>query len=66
MRRASSCVSQPSHLTAKKEKMCTLKDVTLAEAGKYGTLNEFAFFDKVSSALFTSVPQFANCFTTVT
>ena len=25
----------------------TLKDVSLSEAGKYGTLNEYAFFDKV-------------------
>ena len=29
----------------------TVKDVTLAEAGKYGTLNEYAFFDKVRKAL---------------
>ena len=35
----------------KKPKMSTLKDVTLAEAGKYGTLNEFAFFDKVCMPL---------------
>lgn len=28
--------------------MTSLKDVTLAEAGKFGSLNEFAFFDKVS------------------
>ena len=27
--------------------MGTLKDVSLAEAGKWGTLNEYAFFDKV-------------------
>ncbi len=32
---------------AKKPKPTTLKDVTLTEAGKYGTLNEYAFFDKV-------------------
>ena len=25
----------------------TKKDISLAEAGKYGTLNEYAFFDKV-------------------
>lgn len=36
---------------AKKAKTGTLKDVTLAEAGKYGTLNEYAFFDKVRKAL---------------
>ena len=27
-----------------------MKDVSLAEAGKYGTLNEYAFFDKVRKA----------------
>ena len=31
-----------------KPRMGTLKDVSLAEAGKWGTLNEYAFFDKVS------------------
>jgi paired amphipathic helix protein Sin3a len=31
--------------------MGVLRDVSLAEAGKYGTLNEFAFFDKVRKAL---------------
>ena len=30
-----------------KQKTGTLKDISLAEAGRYGTLNEFAFFDKV-------------------
>ena len=30
-----------------KPKPSTLKDVTLAEAGKFGTLTEYAFFDKV-------------------
>ena len=35
----------------KKPKMGVLRDVSLAEAGKYGTLNEFAFFDKVRKAL---------------
>lgn len=34
-----------------KSKSSTLKDITLAEAGKYGTLNEYAFFDKVRKAL---------------
>ncbi|XP_064596113.1 paired amphipathic helix protein Sin3b-like isoform X2 [Liolophura sinensis] len=33
------------------KKLKMLKDVSLAEAGKYGTLNEFAFFDKVRKAL---------------
>jgi paired amphipathic helix protein Sin3a len=27
--------------------MTSLRDVSMAEAGKYGSLNEFAFFDKV-------------------
>ena len=31
----------------KKPKQGTLKDVTFVEASKYGSLNEFAFFDKV-------------------
>ncbi len=35
----------------KKAKIGVLRDVSLAEAGKYGTLNEFAFFDKVRKAL---------------
>ncbi len=30
------------------------RDVSLAEAGKYGTLNEYAFFDKVRKALRSS------------
>ena len=31
----------------KKPRLGVLKDVSLAEAGKFGTLNEYAFFDKV-------------------
>lgn len=46
-RPAPSLPSQPN----KKQKMTSLKDVTLTEAGKHGTLNEFAFFDKVRKAL---------------
>ncbi|XP_053206939.1 paired amphipathic helix protein Sin3a-like isoform X2 [Panonychus citri] len=34
-----------------KPKMTSLRDVSLAEAGKYGSLNEYAFFDKVRKAL---------------
>ena len=41
-------LSQPP---PKKPKFGVLRDVTLAEAGKYGTLNEYAFFDKVRKAL---------------
>ena len=36
---------------AKKPRLGVLKDVTLLEAGKYGSLNEYAFFDKVRKAL---------------
>jgi len=32
----------------KKHKMASLRDVSLAEAGKYGSLNDYAFFDKVN------------------
>ena len=40
-----------SHAPPKKAKFGVLRDVSLAEAGKYGTLNEYAFFDKVRKAL---------------
>lgn len=43
------------YYTQQKPKTSTLKDVTLAEAGKYGTLNEYAFFDKVSIQILPSV-----------
>lgn len=36
-----------THPPPKKIKSGALRDVTLSEAGKYGTLNEYAFFDKV-------------------
>ncbi|XP_069703690.1 paired amphipathic helix protein Sin3a isoform X2 [Periplaneta americana] len=35
----------------KKHKMASLRDVSLAEAGKYGSLNDYAFFDKARKAL---------------
>ncbi|XP_014680684.1 PREDICTED: paired amphipathic helix protein Sin3a-like isoform X2 [Priapulus caudatus] len=47
IRRSSTSTGPPP----KKPKMGALKDVSLAEAGKYGTLNEYAFFDKVRKAL---------------
>ena len=47
LRRTANIPNAPSHLPMKKPKVNTLKDVSLAEATKYGTLNEFAFFDKV-------------------
>ena len=40
-----------AHPPPKKQKTGVLRDVSLAEAGKYGTLNEYAFFDKVRKAL---------------
>ena len=40
-----------AHQPPKKQKTGVLRDVSLAEAGKYGTLNEYAFFDKVRKAL---------------
>lgn len=36
-----------THPPPKKIKTGVLRDVSLAEAGKFGTLNEYAFFDKV-------------------
>ncbi|XP_053386924.1 LOW QUALITY PROTEIN: paired amphipathic helix protein Sin3a-like [Mercenaria mercenaria] len=47
-RSISSSAQQP---IIKKPRMGTLKDISLAEAGKWGTLNEYAFFDKVRKAL---------------
>lgn len=35
----------------KKHKVASMRDVTIAEAGKYGTLNDYAFFDKVNIVL---------------
>ncbi|KAK3597908.1 hypothetical protein CHS0354_042245 [Potamilus streckersoni] len=48
LRRPSVGAQQPP---AKKLKTGMLKDVTLADAAKYGTLTEYAFFDKVRRAL---------------
>jgi len=31
------------------------KDISLAEAGKYGSLTDFAFFDKVSCSICQSL-----------
>ncbi|KAL4216441.1 Paired amphipathic helix protein Sin3a [Mactra antiquata] len=47
-RSISSSLQQP---IITKPRMGTLKDVSLAEAGKWGTLTEYAFFDKVRKAL---------------
>ncbi|XP_071943532.1 paired amphipathic helix protein Sin3a-like isoform X2 [Antedon mediterranea] len=41
--------SAPS--STKKIKISSVKDISLAEAGKHGSLSEFAFFDKVRKAL---------------
>ncbi|XP_077966628.1 paired amphipathic helix protein Sin3a-like [Styela clava] len=40
-------------MQGKKVRSCSLKDVSLAEASKHGTLGEFGFFDKVRRALGT-------------
>ena len=42
------------HPPSKKLKKGFLGDVSLGEAGKFGTLNEYAFFDKVRKALKSS------------
>ncbi|XP_015788602.1 paired amphipathic helix protein Sin3b isoform X2 [Tetranychus urticae] len=42
---------QASVQSMNKPKMTSLRDVSLAEAGKYGSLNEYAYFDKVRKAL---------------
>ncbi|KYM94387.1 Paired amphipathic helix protein Sin3a [Cyphomyrmex costatus] len=36
---------------SKKHKVASMRDISIAEAGKYGTLNDYAFFDKVRKAL---------------
>ena len=36
---------------SKKPKIGVLRDVSVSEAGRYATLNEYAFFDKVRKAL---------------
>ena len=38
----------PAPIPSKKPRVGVLKDVTLAEAGKVASLNEYAFFDQVS------------------
>ncbi|XP_011347883.1 paired amphipathic helix protein Sin3b isoform X4 [Ooceraea biroi] len=35
----------------KHKSVASIRDVTIAEAGKYGTLNDYAFFDKVRKGL---------------
>lgn len=35
-------------IESQRPRMTSLRDVSLAEAGKHGSLNEYAFFDKVS------------------
>ncbi|XP_043231433.1 paired amphipathic helix protein Sin3b-like isoform X2 [Amphibalanus amphitrite] len=41
----------PAPIPTKKPRVGMLKDVTLAEAGKVATLNEYAFFDQVRKTL---------------
>ena len=61
MRRPSGGAGGPQ---SKKPKTSTLKDITLAEAGKYGSLNDFAFFDKVlgnSTVVRGDICLFSEC-----
>ncbi|KAK7571866.1 hypothetical protein V9T40_014338 [Parthenolecanium corni] len=44
----SSVSMQPA---VKKHKSPTLRDISLTEAGKYGTLNDFAFFDRIRKTI---------------
>ena len=44
--------AQPMHgSSSKRISSCSLKDISLSEASKHGSLSEFAFFDKVRKAL---------------
>jgi len=47
----SATTSQPAPPPVKKLKTELVKDVSLAEAGKYGSLTDFAFFDKIRKML---------------
>lgn len=40
--------------------MTSLRDVSLAEAGKHGSLNEYAFFDKVSTIYNSFITNLSN------
>lgn len=46
----------------KKHKVTSMRDITIAEAGKYGTLNDYAFFDKVSIFSFFLFDLICNFF----
>lgn len=48
---------------SKKHKVASMRDISIAEAGKYGTLNDYAFFDKVSASNITVRLKFLhfNC-----
>lgn len=53
----------------KKHKMASLRDVSLAEAGKYGSLNDYAFFDKVSLKIIFLLVNLGNalcCYNCIT
>jgi paired amphipathic helix protein Sin3a len=47
----SNTLSKSIFLELKRPRMTSLRDVSLAEAGKHGSLNEYAFFDKVSRVI---------------
>ncbi|GAB6032055.1 Paired amphipathic helix protein Sin3b [Chamberlinius hualienensis] len=64
IKRPSSSVGNRSP-PSKKPKLGTLKDITLAEAGKYGTIHEFTCFEKVKKAFKSSevYDNFLRCVT---
>lgn len=43
--------NQPYSSPSKRLKMTSIRDVPMSEAAKYGSLNDFAFFDKVRKAV---------------
>lgn len=55
LKRSSSMSNSHSSLSmqpaVKKHKSPTLRDISLTEAGKYGTLNDFAFFDRIRKTI---------------
>ncbi|XP_045483344.1 paired amphipathic helix protein Sin3b [Harmonia axyridis] len=49
----------------KKHKLSSCRDITITEAGKYGTLNDFAFFDKLRKQVksYEIYENFLRCLT---
>ena len=50
---------------AKKHKVTSVRDISIAEAGKYGSLNDYAFFDKVQFSPLTKSLSLIKGFTTL-